>query len=127
MSCEIQVEPLQFSCVHSHKNRAKVMIVERGDPDDDQPMTLDEVEWLMRCVPPPSAPTEMSIEVENDEWEVDVRTEGDEQGFEKDPKPRQTAMGASAQPILHETGWPVYLALLREDSIPCLERPAVNG
>jgi hypothetical protein len=99
MSCEIQVEPLKYSRVHWRKNRAKIMIVERGDLDDDQPMTLEEVEWLMRSVPPPSAPTEVIIQVEDDDWEVDVRTEGDEQGFEKDPKPSQTAKGASARPF----------------------------
>lgn len=75
------------------------MIVERDDFDDDEPMTLNEVELLMRSIPPPSAPAEVTIQVEDDEWEVDAGQEGDEQGFENNPKPSRTAKGESERPF----------------------------
>ena len=56
-------------------------------------MTLDDVERLARSATPTSAPTEVSIQVENDEWEVDAGREEDEQGFENNPKPSRTAKG----------------------------------
>jgi hypothetical protein len=69
------------------------------DFDDDEPMTLDEVERLANSAPPVCLPSDVSIQVTYDDWEIDSGPDGDELELENDPKPSRTAKAGSERPF----------------------------